>query len=39
MADISGLLDGYHIQSDTIAGLELDRNVAKEVSILQKIHR
>lgn len=31
MAGISRVLGGYHIQSDNIAGLELGRNVAKEV--------
>lgn len=31
MAGISRVLGGYHIQSDNIAGLELGRNVAREV--------
>lgn len=31
MAGISRVIGGYHIQSDNIAGLELGRNVAKEV--------
>jgi len=31
MAGISRVLGGYHIQADNVAGLELGRNVAKEV--------
>ncbi|WP_339623320.1 vanadium-dependent haloperoxidase [uncultured Winogradskyella sp.] len=38
MAGISRVLGGYHIQSDNIAGLELGRNVAKEVLKFYKKH-
>jgi len=31
MAGVSRVLGGYHIQADNVAGLELGRNVAKEV--------
>lgn len=31
MAGLSRVLGGYHIQADNVAGLELGRNVAKEV--------
>ncbi len=31
MAGVSRVLGGYHIQSDNVAGLELGRNVAREV--------
>lgn len=38
MAGISRVLGGYHIQADNIAGLELGRNVAKEVWVFYKNH-
>lgn len=38
MAGISRVLGGYHIQSDNLAGLELGRNVAKEVWEFYKKH-
>lgn len=38
MAGISRVLGGYHIQSDNVAGLELGRNVAKEVWKFYKHH-
>ena len=38
MAGISRVLGGYHIQADNIAGLELGRNVAKEIWTFYKIH-
>lgn len=38
MAGISRVLGGYHIQSDNVAGLELGRNVAKEVWKFYKQH-
>lgn len=38
MAGISRVLGGYHIQSDNLAGLELGRNVAKEVWKFYKKH-
>lgn len=38
MAGISRVLGGYHIQSDNVAGLELGRNVAKEVWTFYKKH-
>lgn len=38
MAGISRVLGGYHIQSDNSAGLELGRNVAKEVWKFYKKH-
>ena len=31
MAGFSRILGGYHIQADNVAGLELGRNVAREV--------
>jgi hypothetical protein len=31
MAGISRVLGGYHIQADNVAGLELGRDVAREV--------
>jgi hypothetical protein len=38
MAGLSRVLGGYHIQSDNVAGLELGRNVAKEVWKFYKRH-
>lgn len=38
MAGISRVLGGYHIQVDNVAGLELGRNVAKEVWQFYKKH-
>ncbi|TBN00469.1 phosphatase PAP2 family protein [Hyunsoonleella flava] len=38
MAGISRVLGGYHIQADNVAGLELGRNVAKEVWEFYKKH-
>lgn len=38
MAGISRVLGGYHIQADNIAGLELGRNVAREVWKFYKYH-
>ncbi|MFD0861543.1 vanadium-dependent haloperoxidase [Sungkyunkwania multivorans] len=38
MAGISRVLGGYHIQADNVAGLELGRNVAKEVWEFYKRH-
>ena len=38
MAGISRVLGGYHIQADNIAGLELGRDVAKEVWQFYKNH-
>lgn len=38
MAGISRVLGGYHIQADNVAGLELGRNVAKEVWGFYKAH-
>lgn len=38
MAGISRVLGGYHIQSDNVAGLELGRNVAREVWEFYKKH-
>lgn len=38
MAGISRVLGGYHIQADNVAGLELGRNVAKEVWRFYKKH-
>lgn len=38
MAGISRVWGGYHIQADNLAGLELGRNVAKEVWKFYKIH-
>jgi len=38
MAGISRVLGGYHIQADNVAGLELGRNVAKEVWKSYKKH-
>lgn len=38
MAGISRVLGGYHIQADNVAGLELGRNVAKEVWGFYKKH-
>ena len=38
MAGISRVLGGYHIQADNVAGLELGRNVAKEVWKFYKQH-
>lgn len=38
MAGISRVLGGYHIQADNIAGLELGRDVAKEVWKFYKKH-
>ena len=38
MAGISRVLGGYHIQADNVAGLELGRNVAKEVWKFYKVH-
>ncbi|MFP2994372.1 vanadium-dependent haloperoxidase [Spongiivirga sp. MCCC 1A20706] len=38
MAGISRVLGGYHIQADNVAGLELGRNVAKEVWQFYKEH-
>ena len=38
MAGISRVLGGYHIQADNVAGLELGRNVAKEVWKFYKKH-
>lgn len=38
MAGISRVLGGYHIQADNVAGLELGRNVAKEVWVFYKKH-
>ena len=38
MAGISRVLGGYHIQSDNVAGLELGRNVAREVWKFYKKH-
>lgn len=38
MAGISRVLGGYHIQSDNIAGLELGRDVAREVWKFYKKH-
>lgn len=38
MAGKSRVLGGYHIQADNIAGLELGRNVAKEVWTFYKKH-
>lgn len=38
MAGISRVLGGYHIQADNVAGLELGRNVAREVWEFYKDH-
>lgn len=38
MAGISRVLGGYHIQADNVAGLELGRNVAREVWKFYKNH-
>jgi hypothetical protein len=38
MAGISRVMGGYHIQADNIAGLELGRNVAREVWKFYKNH-
>ncbi len=38
MAGISRVLGGYHIQADNIAGLELGRNVAREVWEFYQYH-
>ncbi|MEX2592917.1 MAG: hypothetical protein WD426_09080 [Anditalea sp.] len=38
MAGISRVMGGYHIQADNVAGLELGRNVAKEVWQFYKKH-
>lgn len=38
MAGISRVMGGYHIQADNVAGLELGRNVAKEVWKFYKKH-
>ena len=38
MAGISRVLGGYHIQADNVEGLELGRNVAKEVWKFYKKH-
>jgi len=38
MAGISRVLGGYHIQADNVAGLELGRNVAREVWNFYKSH-
>jgi len=38
MAGISRVLGGYHIQADNVAGLELGRDVAKEVWKFYKKH-
>ena len=38
MAGISRVMGGYHIQSDNVAGLELGRNVAREVWRFYKKH-
>jgi len=38
LAGKSRVLGGYHIQADNIAGLELGRNVAKEVWVFYKKH-
>lgn len=38
MAGMSRVLGGYHIQSDNVAGLELGRDVAKEVWKFYKHH-
>jgi len=38
MAGISRVLGGYHIQADNVAGLELGRNVAREVWKFYKQH-
>ena len=38
MAGISRVLGGYHIQADNVAGLELGRNVAREVWEFYKKH-
>jgi len=38
MAGISRVLGGYHIQADNVAGLELGRNVAKEVWKFYEYH-
>ncbi|UII75075.1 vanadium-dependent haloperoxidase [Flagellimonas sp. HMM57] len=38
MAGMSRVLGGYHIQADNVAGLELGRNVAKEVWEFYKKH-
>jgi hypothetical protein len=38
MAGISRVLGGYHIQSDNVAGLDLGRNVAREVWKFYKQH-
>ena len=38
MAGTSRVLGGYHIQADNVAGLELGRNVAKEVWEFYKKH-
>jgi len=38
MAGMSRVLGGYHIQADNVAGLELGRNVAKEVWVFYKKH-
>ena len=38
LAGISRVLGGYHIQADNVAGLELGRNVAKEVWKFYKKH-
>lgn len=38
MAGISRVLGGYHIQADNVAGLELGRNVAKEIWKFYKKH-
>ena len=38
MAGISRVLGGYHIQADNVAGLELGRNVAREVWKFYKKH-
>jgi hypothetical protein len=38
MAGISRVLGGYHIQADNVAGLELGRNVAREVWTFYQKH-
>lgn len=38
MAGISRVLGGYHIQADNVAGLQLGRDVAKEVWKFYKKH-
>jgi hypothetical protein len=38
MAGLSRVLGGYHIQADNVAGLELGRNVAREIWVFYKQH-